>query len=110
MDKSSKPPHREASSQFRVIAVKPPEHGVTVKVIAKEAATALGDAEVRVGIYKGCTDEIGLARVDVPKGAHDLNVWKMGYESISSRIEVNDDLTLCVELIVSPEPELEYWK
>ena len=110
MGKNSELPHPEASSSFSFIAVKPPEHGVTVKVLAKEAATALGDVEVRVGIYRGCTDEMGLARVDVPKGAYDLNVWKMGYESSSRSIEVNDDLTLCVEVIASPEPELEYWK
>lgn len=106
----STPQHREASSRFRFVTVKPPEHCVTVEVMAKDSETVLTDVEIRLGFYRGTTDGTGMAKVDVPKGSYELNVWKSGFEHLSRGIEVAGDVTLQLQLIAAPEPEDEYWK
>ncbi len=102
-------PHREASSNFRFVAVRQPEHIVTIQVMTQHTEAVLCGAEVRVGFYRGSTDESGLSKIDVPKGAYELNVWKRGYELLSRSIEVADDVTVCAGLVAVPEPEDEYW-
>jgi hypothetical protein len=102
-------PHARASSQFSFIAVPPPEHSVTVKVIDKSTETPVDDVQVRLGVYRGCTDESGFANVELRKGIYDLVVFKVGYEPLTKPLEVNSDVTVQVEIEVAVEPEQEYW-
>ena len=103
-------PHKEASSNFSFIAVKPPEHCVTIHVREEKTQTPVESVEVRLGVYRTATDETGLAQVDLPKGNYDLNVWKVGYEIFSRPIQVTSDVSVQVEVVVAVEPEQEYWK
>ena len=102
-------PHAKASSQFSFITVPPPDHSVTVKVIDKSTETPLDDVQVRLGVYRGCTDESGSAKVDLRKGTYDLVVWKLGYEPLTKPLEVISDVAIQVEIEAATEPEQEYW-
>ena len=102
-------PHARASSQFSFIAVPPPEHTVTVKVIERSTETPVDDVQVRLGVYRGCTDESGSAKVELRKGVYDLVVWKLGYEPLTKALEVIADVTVEVEIEAATEPEQEYW-
>src|SRR5437867_779333 len=82
----SQSPHQEKTSTFRFIAAPSPEHCVTIQVVAEKMDSAVGDVEIRVGCYRGRTDESGFAKLDVPKGLYDVTVWKEGYESVSRSI------------------------
>jgi hypothetical protein len=102
-------PHARASCQFSFIAVPPPEHSVTVKVIDKNTETPVDDVQVRLGVYRGCTDVSGLAKVELRKGAYDLVVFKVGYEPLTKPLEVSSDVAVQAEIEVAVEPEQEYW-
>jgi hypothetical protein len=103
-------PHDGAASNFSVAIVKPPQHRLTVKVIEKDTAAPIENAQVRLGVYRAATDPSGLAEIKMPNGIYDLNVWKVGYEAPSRTVEVNEDVTVQVEvLIVPPENPDEAW-
>jgi uncharacterized membrane protein len=96
-------PHDGASSNFSVAIVKPPQHRLTVKVIEKDTAAPIENAQVRLGVYRAATGPSGLADIKMPKGTYDLNVWKVGYEAPSQTVEVNDDVTVQIEVLVVPQ-------
>lgn len=102
-------PHAKASSHFSFVAVPPPEHCLTVKVVEKSTEVPVGEVEVRLGVHRGRTDESGLARVELPKGSYDLVVWKLGYEAFAKAVEVTADVVVQVEMDLAPEPEQPYW-
>jgi hypothetical protein len=102
--------HDETSSQFHVAVVRPSEHTVTVKVIEtvtvkvieKESAAPVGDVLVRLGAYRGVTDQSGLAQIRVGKGRYDLHIWKVGYEAPARTVDVDDDLAVEIEAVALP--------
>ncbi len=96
-------PHESASTTFSVSIVRPPEHRLTIKVIEKDTAAPIADAQVRLGAFRAATDRSGLAEVDMPKGIYDLNVWKVGYEAPTRTVELDDNVF--VEVAVLPLPE-----
>jgi hypothetical protein len=102
-------PHERASSSFGFIAVPPPEHRLIVTVSEKKTGVPVRDAVVRLGPHRGSTDESGSAGVELPKGAYDLVVWKLGYKALEKALEVTADATVQVEIEPDPEPEQEYW-
>src|SRR5712675_859583 len=73
-------PHDGASSSFTVAVTEPPAHLLTVKVIAKETAAPIEDAQIRLGPHRAATDCAGLAEVRMPKGRYELQVWTVGYQ------------------------------
>ena len=91
--------HEETSVNFSFRADKPPEHRVTIKVIGEDTRAPVGNAEVRLGFYITLTDEGGLANFELPKGTHDLKIWKDGYEGPPMTVEVNGDVTIQVEAL-----------
>jgi hypothetical protein len=94
--------HDETSSQFHVAVVRPPEHLVTVKIIEKESAAPVGDVQVRLGAYRGATDQCGLAQIRVGKGRYDLHIWKVGYEAPGRTVDIDDDLAFEIEAVALP--------
>jgi hypothetical protein len=102
-------PHLDACSEFRLVAVKPAEHNVTVQVIAEGTEAAVPDVAVRAGPYRTSTDLIGVARLAVPGGRYDLGAWKEGYEGLRRRLEIAGDVTVRLALTAAIEPEEEYW-
>jgi hypothetical protein len=103
-------PHGGASARFGFETVKPPQHSVTVKVVQKDAGTPVEDAQVRLGVYFASSGRTGLARVAIPHGTYDLDVFKTGYEALSRVLDVNGDVTVEVEVAgVPPENPDAYW-
>jgi hypothetical protein len=102
--------HDETSSQFHVAVVRPPEHTISVKVIEKESATPVGGVQVRLGAYRGATDQSGLAQIRVAKGRYDLHIWKVGYEAPGRSLDINDDVAVEIEAVaLSPEDPDALW-
>ncbi|HEY7299025.1 MAG TPA: hypothetical protein VH684_14045 [Xanthobacteraceae bacterium] len=94
--------HDGSSSQFHVAVVSAPAHTVTVKVVEKESVTPVADVQVRLGAYRGVTDESGLAQLRVGKGRYDLHLWKVGYEAPPRTIDIEQDVAIAVETSALP--------
>jgi hypothetical protein len=95
--------HQGSSSRFSIAIVDPPEHRLTVKVVAQEAASPVANAQVRLGAYRAATGSSGFAELLVPKGCYDLDVWKAGYEAPKTAVTIDADLA--VEIVIAPMPE-----
>jgi hypothetical protein len=103
-------PHDGASARFGFETVKPPQYSVTVKVVQKDAGTSVEDAQVRLGVYFAYSDPTGVATVAIPQGTYSLDVLKTGYEAPSRVLEVNDCVTVEVEVaVIPPENADAYW-
>jgi hypothetical protein len=96
--------HLASSLSFSLMTVKPPEHRVAVEVVEKSTNTAIGDTEVRLGVFRTLTKANGLAALEVPHGTYELHAWKMGYELVTRNLEITADLSVRIELAIEPEP------
>jgi hypothetical protein len=96
-------PHEGASTTFSASIVGPPEHRLTIKVIEKDTAAPIADAQVRLGAFRAATNRSGLAEVDMPKGIYALNIWKVGYEAPARTVELDDNVFVEVEVVLLPE-------
>jgi hypothetical protein len=96
-------PHQGSSSRFIIAIVDPPEHRLTIKVVEQDTGSPVENVHVRLGAYRATTDSAGFAELMVPKGAHDLGVWKSGYEAPTASIAIDADLA--VEIAMTPIPE-----
>lgn len=104
-------PHSSASCAFSFVTVLPPEHLVSVKVVERGTDLPIHDAHVRVGAYRGSTDETGLARFAVHTGEHRVFVWKPGYDAPERTIDVKKDDHVRIEAAVLPEDDPDaYWQ
>jgi hypothetical protein len=103
-------PHGCASARFGFETVEPPRCSVTVRVVQKDTGTPVEDAQVRLGVYFGCSDANGLARVATAQGTYDLDVLKTGYEALSRVLDVKGDVTVEVEVAEVPAENPDaYW-
>jgi hypothetical protein len=104
-------PHNGASGAFSFVTVLPPEHRVTVKVIEKETAAPVPNAQVRLSVFRQATDESGVASFDVPAGEHRLFIWKAGYDAPERTIDVNQSEDVQVEATALPVDNPDnYWQ
>jgi hypothetical protein len=104
--------HSDASFPFSFKADAPPEHRVTITVIASDTGAPIGNADVRLGVYRAATDESGVARCEIPKGAYDVQIWSDGYEGPPMSVKVTEDAAIEVKALKSltaaeTEEELE---
>jgi hypothetical protein len=97
--------HEGAATTFSTSIVGPPEHRLTIKVIEKDTAAPIADAQVRLSAFRATTDPSGLAVVDLPRGVYDLNVWKVGYEAPRRTVTVNENMSIAVEVVSVPEED-----
>jgi hypothetical protein len=103
-------PHDGASARFGFETVRPPQYSVTVRVVEKDAGTAVEAAQIRLGVYFAYSDSTGLASVAVPQGTYSLDVLKTGYEALSQVVDVNGDVAVDVEVaVIPPENPDAYW-
>ena len=103
-------PHGNASARFGFETVKPPQYSVAVKVVQKDAGTPIEDAQIRLGVYFAYSDSNGVAKVAMPEGTYSLDVLKTGYEAPSRVLDVSDDVTVEVEVVVVPQENPDaYW-
>lgn len=107
--KAPEPLHGQATSIVRVVAVRAPEHRVTVAVIEKGSGVPLTGVELRLGRFRAATNEAGIARVEVAGGTYEVSAWKIGYDVLSSTAHVAADTTIHLEIAVAPQPEQPYW-
>ena len=106
-------PHEGASCQFAFTTASPPEHVVTVEVIAQDTKTPIKNAHIllrpeRGYSYRGYTDDGGAARVSVAKGQYTLYASKGDeYHTFQTTMEITDDATIKAELLVRVK---EWWE
>jgi hypothetical protein len=104
-------PHDDASSPFSIVVVPPPEHTLTVKVIAADGSGPIDDAQIRLGVYRGTTDPTGHAQIPLCKGRYELEVWKAGYQAPLTPLDIRDDASVQVEVVAVPEEDPDArWK
>ena len=92
-----------AASPFSVAVVAAPEHVMTVTVMA--GGNPVSDAIVRAGPIRAMTDAAGNARLHLPKGRHELAVWKAGYDAPPTPVEIRADAAVAIEAVVQPEDD-----
>ncbi len=96
-------PHEAASYTFGFVTVRHPEHVVTVEAIDKDEKTPVENAEVILSPYRGCTNERGVAKIEIPEGRYEIYVLKRGdYQAFQTPVEVASDIAIKAELM--PEP------
>jgi len=98
-------PHAEGAVSFGVRIVSPPEYVVTVETVDRASQAPLAGARVVMHPYKAVTDERGVARVRVAKGAYRLFVSQTRYLTFGVPVEVTRDMTTRAELDVEPVRE-----
>jgi len=101
--------HEPATSSFRFIAVRPPEHRVALKVVDKDTGVPLDAVELRLGMFRVTTDEKGIAQVEVSGGTYDVTAWKLGYEILSRSVLVAADVSIQLEVAAAVDREQPYW-
>lgn len=101
--------HGPATSMVRVIAVRPPEHRVTLKAIHKGTAVPLAGVQLRVGVFRAATNEAGIAQIEVPGGTYDVVAWERGFDILSRSVNVAADVSLQLELAATTDPDPPYW-
>jgi hypothetical protein len=103
------PPHERVSSRLCFVAVNPPEHRVTIKVVERQTGAPVDAVELRFGVFRAATNEAGDAQVEVPGGTYDVTAWKIGYEILSSRADVAADMSIQLEVAAAADPDQPYW-
>jgi hypothetical protein len=99
-------PHDRGAAEFTFVAVRPPDHKLTIMVFDKETAAPIASAHVRLGCYRAVTDASGLAEVAVPDGHYEVKAWMSAHELCSTMaIEVTEDMTLRLEAVAVPEED-----
>jgi hypothetical protein len=95
-------PHDEGSTGFGIRVVRNPEYVVTVETIDKESQTPLSGAGVVMHPYRAVSDERGVAKLSVAKGAYKLFVSQTGYITFGLPVEITADMTARAELELEP--------
>jgi hypothetical protein len=95
-------PHDEGSTSFGIRVVRKPEYVVTVEAIDKESQTPLTGARVVMHPYRAVTDERGVAKLMVAKGAYQLFVSQTAYLTFALPVEITADMTARAELELEP--------
>jgi hypothetical protein len=94
--------HAEESIAFGVRIVANPEYLVTVEAVDQSDQAPLSGARVVMHPYRAVTDERGIAKVRVAKGAYKLFVSQTRYITFGLPVEVEGDMTAKAELSVEP--------
>jgi len=80
-----------------------------VRVVEKSTKAPVDSVDVRLGVYRSCTAQSGVANMEVSKGAYDLVVCKPGYEAVAKSIVLTVDISVAIEIETAPEPEDPCW-
>jgi hypothetical protein len=94
----SKLPHAAGSLPMTVRVVRRPDCEVTVKVVDRESQAPIQGARVVMHPYRAVTDEGGIAKVKVTRGAYDILVSGSKYVPVCTSVEVTADLITSAEL------------
>jgi hypothetical protein len=107
-------PHEQATYHFGFTTASPPEHVVRVEVIDRDAKAPIRNASVLLRsllysghVYRGRTDDGGVATIGVPKGDYQLYASGEGKESARSTVNVSSDMTIKAEVFVVKRVQFE---
>jgi hypothetical protein len=106
---SEDPSHGRTTSTVRCIAVRPPEHRVTLRVVQKGTTVPLAGVELRLGVFRAATDEAGITRFEAPAGTYEVAAWKIGYDLLSTSAHVAADTTIDLEIALAAAADQPYW-
>ena len=95
-------PHAAGSASFGIRVVGQPDYLVTIEAVDQADQAPLGGARIVMHPYRAVTDERGVARVRVAKGAYQLFVSQTRYVTLGLPIDVTADVTARAELAVEP--------
>jgi hypothetical protein len=99
-------PHEEASYHFAFTTARPPEHVVTIEVVAQTTQIPIKNAHVVLRpqgghVYAGYTNEGGVAKLQVPNGGYEMYASKGNeYDTFETTVEITDDACVKAELPV----------
>lgn len=97
--------------EFYVAVVARPLHLMKVKVLKEITATPVAEALVRWGAFRTATDAHGQAELKLPKGAHELMVWKAGFEVPLDSVAIDGDIAVVIAVAsVEEEDPDAAWK
>jgi len=104
-------PHDQGLAQFSFVAVRPPDHKLTIMVFDKETAAPIDNARLRMGCFRIATDASGLAELMIPDGHYELTAWMTSHELRPTTIEVTEDIILRLEATALPDedPYAQMW-
>lgn len=97
--------HGQGLAQFSFVAVKPPDHKLTIMVFDKETAAPIENARLRVGCFRIATDASGLAELRVADGHYEVTAWMTSHELPPTTIEVTEDMMLRLEAAALPDED-----
>ena len=95
-------PHAEASFAFGVRVVRHAECTVTVEAVDSVDRTPLVGARVVMHPYRAVTDDRGVARMRVTKGAYTLFISQTAYVTFALAVDVDADMAASAELSLEP--------
>lgn len=95
-------PHAEGTASFGLRVVGPPEYLVSVEAIDKDRQTPMRGVRVVMHPYMGVSDENGIAKIRVAKGAYQLFVAQTSYLTLGLPVEVTEDMSVRAELDLEP--------
>jgi hypothetical protein len=98
-------PHDSGLAEFSFVAVKPPDHKLTIIIFDKETAAPIENAQVRLGCFRTATDASGVAELSVPDGHYELTAWIASHELSPMGIEVTEDMELRLQAVALPDED-----
>jgi hypothetical protein len=100
-------PHDQGQAEFSFVAVRPPDHKLTILIVDQETAAPIENAHVRLGYFRAVTSTSGLAEVSVPDGHYELKAWMTAHElsPATMQVDVAEDMTLRLEAVPVPEED-----
>ena len=104
-------PHGQGLAQFSFVAVKPPDHKLTIMVFDKETEAPVDNARLRMGCFRVTTNASGLAELTIPDGHYEITAWMTSHELPPTTIEVTEDIMLRLEATALPDddPYAQMW-
>ena len=91
-------PHATSSLPVVVRVVGAPDCEVTVKAVDRERQSPIKGARVVMHPYRAMTDQNGIAKVKVTRGAYDLLVSGSKYAPLCTSVEVTSNIITTAEL------------
>lgn len=99
-------PHADARPAAFSFTVSPPaEHRVNVALSDGATQEPVTRAHVRLGAFRGETDDNGRVGFEVPPGQYKLFIWKEHVDAPGQDLRVDRDMDLAVTAEVHSEPD-----
>ena len=95
--------HDPSQARFSVAVGAKPEHALTVTVTERDTKAALEGVEIRLGAFHARTDKSGRAKLQVSKGAYQLQLWRNAHLAPHHPIRIDADVSIELTMVHVPE-------